>query len=210
MSENQKLPISLVMIVRNSAGRLKEVITAHKDLVSEVVVIDQSSDDGTYEEALEHADLVLRTRNKGACEADRNLAFSLGNMPWVLNLDDDEFLSDDLKAALPRLLNSDVDIVWFKRDNLVDGLSIKEQMGDDPQCRLFKKDSLNWSDAIHTYPTPVNGANVLHSDFWINHVRTLAGIKATHEKRKEVLTPQNLDQERGFIAMVENALKGIK
>lgn len=208
MDQNQKLPISLVLIVRNSAGRLKEVINAHKNLVSEVIVVDQSSDDGTYEEGLEHADFVIRTRNKGACEGDRNLAFSLGNQPWVLNLDDDEFLDAKAIEVLPALINSGVDIVWFKRDNLVDGVSIKDKMGDDIQCRLFKKGAVKWSDRIHTYPEPAKGAQVLYCEHWIRHVRTFAGIKATHERRKAVLSPEALEQERQFLAMVADATQG--
>jgi glycosyltransferase involved in cell wall biosynthesis len=201
-----KLPITLVIICRNSGGRLKSVIEAHKDLVSEVVVVDQSSDDGTWEEAQALADYAVKRRNKGKCEGDRNLAFELGKEEWVLNLDDDEFLSDESKSRLDEAINAGCDVVWLKRKNFVDGVEMSF-MGEDPQCRLFRRGSVRWSDKTHTYAEKASNASVLFSDLVINHIRTYEQIKKTHERRSKVLEPDMLETERSFIEQVERALK---
>lgn len=201
-----KPPITLVMIVRNSNGRLKEVIEAHRECVTDVVVIDQSSDDGTWEEAQQYADIAVKRRNKGKCEADRNFAFELGTQPWVLNLDDDEFLSTESKAKLFDIGSWGCDIVWMKRKNFVDGVEMAF-MGEDPQCRLFRRGAVRWSDKTHTYAEKAQNANVLFSDLTINHIRTYEQIKKTHDRRSKVLEPDMLRLEQGFIAQVEQALK---
>lgn len=205
--ELKQLPITLCMVVRNSNGRLKEVIKAHRDVVSEVVVVDQSSDDGTYEEALEHADYVFKRTKKGTADPDRNYAFSLGSQPWVLYLDDDEKLSDEAKNALADLIESGAHIVWFKRRNFVDGVDLTEEIGDDPQCRLFKRRAVDFPDQIHTFPTQSPGALVHYCNYWIEHHRTLDGLKAANKGRERIASPQAIQLQNDFIAKVESALR---
>lgn len=204
--ELQKLPISLIMIVRNSDGRLEKVINAHRDIVSEVIVVDQSSEDGTWETAQKFADFAVKRRNKGKCEGDRNFAFQLGSQPWVLNLDDDEFIQTSDKEKLSKVLNSGADAVWFKRKNLVDGVEMKF-MGDDPQCRLFKRGAIRWSDVTHTYAEKAANALVYHSDITIEHIRSYKQILETHSRRSKVLEPEKLELERGFIQAVGSELR---
>lgn len=201
-----KLPVTLVIICRNSAGRLKEVVDAHRELVSEVVVLDQSSDDGTWEEAQTLADYAVKRRNKGKCEGDRNLAFELGTQPWCLNLDDDEFITTDSQPLLEDAINSGADVIWFKRKNFVDGVEMSF-MGDDPQCRLFRRGAVKWADKTHTYAEKAHNATTLFSDLTINHIRTFKQIKDTHERRSMVLEPDMLKTEQHFVSEVERALK---
>lgn len=205
--ELTKLPISLVMIVHNSGGRLKDVISAHREFVSEVIVVDQSSTDGTYEEALELADLVVRRTCKGTADPDRNFAFSLANNPWVLYLDDDEKLDKAAIESLPRILESGANIVWFGRRNYVDGIDLTAEIGKDPQCRLFNKGAVEFPDQIHTYPAPAPGALVLYSNEWINHYRTLEGLKKANKARERIAGPEAKKAQTDFIARVEQLLK---
>lgn len=205
--ELKQLPITLCMVVRNSNGRLKDVIKAHRDVVSEVVVVDQSSDDGTYEEALEHADFVFKRTNKGTADPDRNFAFSCGSQPWVLYIDDDERLAEETKHKLEAIINSNADIIWFKRRNFVDGIDLTQEIGDDPQCRLFKRGAVTFPDQIHTYPTPANGATVLYSNYWLEHHRTLEGLKKANKLRERVASPEQKKLQDDFIYMVENTIK---
>lgn len=205
--ELKQLPITLVAIVRNAGGRLAPMVNKHKGIVSEVVVVDQSSTDGTYEEALECADFVVKRFNKGKCEGDRNFAFDLGRQPWILNLDDDEHLSDELIEKLPSLLEMGADVIWFARKNIIDGVDCSPLMGKDPQCRLFKRGSVKWHDETHTYGEPARGAPVLYSNLEIVHTRTHEGIKATHQRRLKALEPQAVKKEKAFLGYLEEFLR---
>lgn len=205
--ELKKLPISLIMVVRNCVGQLKETIDYHKDVVSEVIVVDQSSNDGTYEEALQNADLVIKRRCKGVSDPDRNFAFSLGTNPWVLYLDSDEKLSKKTLESLESYITSGADIVWFRRTNLVDGVDIQSITKEDLQSRLFRKGSIQFPDKNHTHANPAPGVNVLYSNGEIIHTRTFEGLKKANRSRNGLYDPEHVQMQEQFIHAVEKLLK---
>jgi glycosyltransferase involved in cell wall biosynthesis len=201
------LPISLVAIVRNAGGRVKALIEKHRDVVSEVIIVDQMSTDGTYEEALQYADKVFRKRNKGTADPDRNWAFSLASQPYVLYLDDDEYLTDEAKQVLPHVLATDGDVFWLKRQNFVDGVSIEEIMGDDIQCRLFKCGAVRFPDEIHRYPEQAVNTKVFYLDVAIRHDRTFAQLVKSNKAREVIASKEDIEKQNSFISKVEALLK---
>lgn len=205
----EKLPITLIMIVRNSGDKLEKVVNAHLDVVSEVVIIDQDSTDGTFEVAKRIADFAVQRRCKGMADPDRNWAYEIGTQPWILYLDDDEFLSNESKALIPDILKAGVDCVWMKRKNFIDGVWMTF-MGDDVQCRLFKRGTLRWPDKAHTYPEKANNAVALYSDMVINHIRSFEQIIATHNHRIKALDAKSIELEKSFIEQVTEVLKVAK
>jgi hypothetical protein len=213
METPMNYPISLVAIVRNAKGRVKTLIERHKDVVAETIIIDQGSTDGTYEEALQCADKVFKRRCKGTADPDRNWAFSLASQPYVLYLDDDEYLTDAAKSKLPEIMATDAEIFWFKRSNYVDGISINEILGDDIQCRLFKKGAVRFPDQIHTYPEAAvrnsqgRPIKTFYLDVAIRHDRTLEGLKASNKAREVVADEKAKALQDKFVADVEALLK---
>lgn len=206
-----KLPISLVTVVRNASGRLKTLIEAHRDLVSEVVVVDQGSTDGTYEEAVSLANKVFRKRCKGTSDPDRNWAFSLASQPYVLYLDDDEVLTDEAKAALPSVIATGGDVFWLNRDNFIDGVDVKEIMGTDPQCRLFKKGAVRFPDRIHSFPEPAIDTKVFFLNVAIRHDRTWEQVVKANKTREVVADERLINHQNKFMADVRELLdKGLK
>ena len=199
----EKLPISLVTIVRNAGGRLRKLIEAHRDLVSEVIVVDQGSTDGTYEEAVELADKVFRKKRKGVSDPDRLWAHSLGSYTYVLYLDDDESLSIKAREALTAFVKADFDCIWFNRLNLVDGVDIFPILKEDPQLRLFKRGSVRYAEKDHVYPEVANGVKVAHSPYEIIHERTLVGMKASNLGREGLYSKKHIEMQHHFIQEVE-------
>lgn len=203
----EKLPITLVSIVHNAGGRLKQLIEKHREVVSEVIIVDQYSTDGTYEEALKLADRVYRKRKKGTSDPDRDWAFSLANNPFVLYLDDDEYLTEEAIALLPDILRTGGEAFWFQRANFVDGVNIQELAGTDEQCRLFRKGAVRFPDQIHTYPKPANDISVFYLDVKINHERTLDQLKRANKAREVVASDSSLKLQKDFLARLESFFK---
>lgn len=207
----EKLPVSLCVITHNSDGRLRKLIERSRAFVSEVCVVDQSSTDGTEKDAKELSDVFVSKTKKGASDPDRNWLFSLANNPWVLYLDDDEYLSDELIKALPRLLKDNIDIYWLKTRNLVDGVNIEKILGDDYHPRLFKKGALGYVDqetnVDHTYPRVNGNPNVAFVDFHIVHDRTLSKVINSNRARNKVATQQQVQMQENFIKQVESLLE---
>lgn len=200
------LPISLVCIVRNANGRLRKLIESHRDIVSEVIVVDQHSTDGTYEEALELADFVVQRRHKGTADPDRNYAFGLASKDYVLYLDDDECLTDEAKALLPAIIETKADAFWFKRDNYVDGIDIREIAGEDPQCRLFKKGAVKFPSRIHKYPEPAMDLRVFHLDCAIRHDRSYDQMVKANKAREVVANEEEKGLQDNFLKKVTEFL----
>jgi len=203
----EKLKISLCVITRNSEDRIFKMLSKHREFVDEILVIDQSSTDNTKEEAKKVADLVITKRCKGASDPDRNWLYSQARNPWILYLDDDEYLDDELIKALPNLLKDNVDIYWIKERNLVDGVDIKEILGDDFHPRLFKKGYVIYQDqqtnVDHTYPKPRDNSQVAFINYYIVHERTLEKIKNSNRARNRVATQQQIEMQERFINQVE-------
>ena len=202
----KKLPITLCVITRNSADRIKEMVEKHRPFVSEVLIADQSSTDGTWDIAQEVADHAIQRRHKGTADPDRNWLFQQAKNEWILYLDDDEYLDEKCIEALPRLLKDNIDIYWLKETNLVDGIDIKEILGDDPHPRLFKKGSIRFPDQIHTYPEPANDVKVAFVDYSIIHDRTLEKIKESNRARDKIASPEQIQVQENFIKQVEDLL----
>lgn len=207
MKEIIKAPITLVIIAHNAADKLKAVVEHHRPYVSEVVICDQGSTDNTYEVASEIADLVVKRRCKGYSDPDRDWAYSIGNQPYILAMDDDEFLSQEALDALPDLIGAGIEAIWFKRANFVDEINISPSFGDDPQCRLWKRGTIFWPSQMHTFPS-VKGptATVLFSNLWMNHYRTLEGLKKANYSRNSVAPPQIREMQDLFVQKVERYL----
>ena len=199
----EKLPISLCIIVHNAGKKLEELIDKHKDLVSEVIVLDQGSTDETAEIGKAKADFYVRRSHKGFCEPDREYCFDLAKQPYILNLDDDEELSEEGKKVLEKLVQSRGDVFFFKRKNFVDGVDLEELMGDDIQPRLWKKGALRWGERLHEYPEPAMGLKVFFLKEHINHFRTLEGLKKSNLSRNQVADPENEQKQINFVAAVE-------
>lgn len=199
-------PISLVCICRNSGGRLRKLIEAHRDIVKEVIVIDQGSTDGTLEDAEQYADLVFKRRCKGTADPDRNWAFDLAGEDYVLYLDDDESLTDEAKALLGEAVKSNADAFWFRRDNYVDGIDIRKVTGEDPQCRLFKKGAVRFPSRIHKYPESAVGIRTFYLDAAIRHDRTFEGLVKANKSREVIANEDEIKVQDEFIEQVTQYL----
>lgn len=169
-------------------------------------MIDQYSTDGTYEEALELADFVIRRRCKGTADPDRNFAFSLASQDYVLYLDDDECLTEETMAALPAILEANADAYWLKRDNYVDGINISEIAGDDLQCRLFKKGAVRFPSRIHQYPEGAEGIKTFYLDYSIRHERGFEQLVKANKAREVVADDKEKKLQDDFIEKVTKYL----
>jgi glycosyltransferase involved in cell wall biosynthesis len=102
---NPRLPLSVAIITLNEETNLKHCLASVRGLASEVVVIDSGSIDGTREVA-EQAGAICKVHAWPGHVAQKNFALEHCTQPWVLCLDADEAVSDELAATLRRLFAS--------------------------------------------------------------------------------------------------------
>jgi glycosyltransferase involved in cell wall biosynthesis len=96
------LPVSCFVITRNEADRLGRTLAAVRDLVEEIVVVDSGSTDDTVSVAVAHGARVIHNPWPGFGQQKRFAEEQCRN-DWLLNVDADEQVSDELAAEMRAL-----------------------------------------------------------------------------------------------------------
>jgi len=97
--------LSVIIITLNEEANLPRCLEAVK-WVDELIVADTGSVDKTIEIAKEYKAKTIQLEWKGFGEAKQR-ALEAATCDWVLSLDADEVVSEDLKAEIENLLKSD-------------------------------------------------------------------------------------------------------
>jgi glycosyltransferase involved in cell wall biosynthesis len=98
---DSKLPVSVIVPVRNEAKNLPRCLLALKD-VGEVIVIDSQSSDETVEIARSHGAQVMQFHYRGGWPKKRQWALDTLSFAhdWILLLDADEILTPELAGEI--------------------------------------------------------------------------------------------------------------
>lgn len=104
-----KLPISLCTFVKNEEGNLRDCLESVRPIVSEIVVVDTGSTDGTVELAKKYTDRVYQVQFSDFGSI-RTLTAHLATQPWVLMLDADERLAFQDWPLLAELIDQPVGV----------------------------------------------------------------------------------------------------
>lgn len=145
-----RLPLSAVIITCNEERRLKACLESVA-FADEIMVVDSGSTDRTPEIALQYGARVVRQEWLGFGR-QKQFAVSCATHDWVLCLDADERVSDELRAGIEAAMRKPL---WgayrFPRCNRFMGRWLKHGEGyPDWSLRLFHRAHSRWSeDAIH-------------------------------------------------------------
>jgi len=150
-----KKKISAVINTFNEENNLKRAMVSLKDWVDEIVVCDMYSTDNTVKVAKNLGAKVYFYKYSGFVEPARNFAISKTSHEWVLILDADEEIPNELANEIKKMLEKGInsDFVEIPRKNIIFGKWMKASMWwPDYQIRLFKKGYVEWSEKIHRPP----------------------------------------------------------
>jgi glycosyltransferase involved in cell wall biosynthesis len=111
------LPISATVICKNEEACIGKCLSSLRG-ASEIVVVDSGSTDSTLAivEELARGGLPIRLIRQPwlGYAAQKQFALDQASEPWVLSIDADEWLDDDLRADLPRLVAAGDSIAGWK------------------------------------------------------------------------------------------------
>ncbi len=96
------MKLSVVMITLNEEDRLEDALKSCAGVSDEIVVVDSFSTDKTLEIAEKYnAKIIQHTFEDYGSQ--KNVALDAAQFPWVLNLDADERISEQLKRSILEL-----------------------------------------------------------------------------------------------------------
>ncbi len=139
-----KLPLSVSIISFNEESNIERCLKSIKDIANEIIVVDSHSTDNTREIARQFGAKVYEEDWKGHV-AQKNSALEKCSNPWVLALDCDEALSEELKRSIINAItNPDCDGYAVNRKTFYVGKWINHAWYPDWKLRLVKKEKARW------------------------------------------------------------------
>jgi len=98
-----KIPISVVILTKNEKENINKCLESVYGWADEIIVVDDESTDETRELAAKYADKVI-TRKMEVEGVHRNWASAQARNDWVLSLDADQWVSQELKDEISTAL----------------------------------------------------------------------------------------------------------
>ena len=143
--------ISAVLIVKNEAQKIEACLTALNQVVDEIIVVDHGSEDATRSISEKLGARVFEKEWEGYASG-KNYGNKQATQPWILSIDADEVLSDELINTLKTVeLTDDKKVFALDRANHFAGVWVKHcGWYPDWKVRLFPRNKANWEgDFVH-------------------------------------------------------------
>ena len=139
------MTLSVVVITHNEEANIGRTIASVKPLTDaggEIVVVDCGSTDGTVGIAQALGAKVFLEDWKGFA-AQKNSAIAKAGCNWILSLDADEVVTEDLRSEIERILaapDPNINGYWIPRMNYIFGRWMRHGgFWPDPKLRLFRR-----------------------------------------------------------------------
>ena len=148
-----KIPLSVVILTRNEEKRIAECIKSVLGWAKEIIVVDDQSQDKTREVAKGLGAKVFTEKIEIEGKR-RNWGYSQGIHDWILSLDADERMQNELKKEIEDTLSSNTAFNAFTipRKNFIGDYWIRGGgFYPSPQLKLFRKDKFKWEE-VEVHP----------------------------------------------------------
>lgn len=163
-----KHPISVYIICQNEQKHIERTLKAVQDF-DEIIIVDSGSTDNTLEIAKKYTDKVFYKKWEGE-GVQKAHALSLCSNEWVLNLDADEEVEEELKKELISFTQQDdyvaLDIKFWEYSL---GTQCSSLVRKNTHIRFFKKEFGSYKNlGVHAQISIQNG-KIKQSEHCIHH-----------------------------------------
>ncbi len=171
--------ISIVIACKNEATIIANTLQSLQGVSDDIVVYDNGSTDGTQQIIQQLAHVRLAEGSFEGFGKTKNKANSLTKHDWILSLDADEAIDEELKQSLLALNPENEKTVYdisFKTF-LGDKYIKYGEWGGDHHIRLFNKKVVSWNDApVHEELILPTGIEVKKIKGYVLH-KTMADMQ---------------------------------
>lgn len=146
------MKLSVVVITLNEEEYLPKCLESVKDIAGEIIVVDSGSSDNTLEIAKKYSAKIFERKFDNYAN-QKNFAAEKATGDWILSLDADEEIPNDLADEIKRaILSGRFDAFSIPRRNIIFGKFIRYtrwQPELDRHIWLWKKGEGIWTGDIH-------------------------------------------------------------
>lgn len=141
------MKVSVVVTAHNEEDKISDCLKSVENIANEIILINNSSTDRTVEIAKKFTDRIYQHENNPMLNVSKNFGFSKAKSEWILSLDADERITNELETEILNLDPDGINGFYIPRKNIIFGKWI-EHTGwyPDYQLRLFKKDSGSFAE----------------------------------------------------------------
>lgn len=144
--------ISATIITYNEEDKIRQCLDSLRDIADEIIVVDSLSTDAT-KTICEESDVKFIEQKWLGYSEQKNLANNIASYDWILSIDADEVISDELKKSILEIKDADTDsdIVYsFNRLNNYCGKWIHHSgFYPDKKIRIWNRNVGKWEGLIH-------------------------------------------------------------
>ena len=167
------MKLSAAIITLNEEKNLQLTLPTIKELVDEIIIVDSGSTDKTKEVAESFGAKFIFNQWQGYGK-QRNFAFSNCSGDWILCIDADEPISDELFNKIKEIINnqnSDINVFSINRIGVCFGKTLKYgAFGKSYAVRLFKKGSGEFNyNTVHEEFETEHKIQKLPKKYFISH-----------------------------------------
>ena len=154
--------ISACIISYNEEKKIEGCLKSLEGVVDEIIIVDSLSTDRTIEIAKKYTDKIFDQKFLGHIE-QKNLAVTKASHDWILSLDCDEQLTDELKASILKVKNNleNADAYRMARKTFYVYRWLNYCWYPDFKVRLFNRKTAKWGGTNPHDRVEVNGVNIV-------------------------------------------------
>ena len=201
---NNKIPISCFIIAQDEADRITNTIESVIDFVDEVIVIDSGSTDGTQDLARQLGCKVFFNKWNGYGPQKR-FGEDCTKNEWLLNLDADEYLSDQIKSEILQIFddnNKHYNFFSMKVTPIYPNWKKPRLFSASHQCvRLYNKRFGRFSNSPVHDSVETNNSKVFYfkNHIYHNSVRSFTHLIEKEERYIQLQSKTLKDKNKIFL-----------
>jgi len=154
--------ISACIISYNEEQKIEDCLKSLEGVVDEIIVVDSLSTDKTKDIVRKYTDKIYDQKFLGHVE-QKNLAVEKANYDWILSLDCDERLTNELKNSILKVKDNleDADAYRVARRTFYVYRWLNYCWYPDFKVRLFNRKSAKWGGTNPHDRVEVDGNNIV-------------------------------------------------
>lgn len=175
--------ISVVIVCKNEADIIATTLQSFAGLTDDILVYDNGSTDGTQKKIKDCGARLAEGSWEGFGKT-KSKANALARYDWILSLDSDEAIDEELKQNLLGLnLDNDKVVYEMKFKNYLGDRWLRfGEWGGDRHIRLFNKKIISWNDAaVHESLLMPETVKIITVKGYVLH-KTAASLKEYKSK----------------------------